>query len=79
MIKYLGLFEFGGIGLWLPIWLFGDKIALFTACYYVSLDVSGPHRLTVRTSGFHPGNRGSIPRGVTIFLKYSPFMHFGIL
>ena len=25
-----------------------------------------PHRLTVRTPGFHPGNRGSIPRGVTI-------------
>ena len=24
-----------------------------------------PHRLAVRTSGFHPGNRGSIPRGVT--------------
>jgi hypothetical protein len=24
-----------------------------------------PHRLTVRTPGFHPGNRGSIPRGVT--------------
>ena len=24
-----------------------------------------PHRLTVRTPGSHPGNRGSIPRGVT--------------
>ena len=24
------------------------------------------HRLVVRTSGFHPGNRGSIPRGATI-------------
>jgi hypothetical protein len=24
-----------------------------------------PHRLTVRTPGFHPGNRGSIPREVT--------------
>ncbi len=24
-----------------------------------------PHRLVVRTPGFHPGNRGSIPRGVT--------------
>ena len=23
------------------------------------------HRLTVRTSGSHPGNRGSIPRGIT--------------
>gem|GEM_PF-1688130 len=22
-----------------------------------------PHRLMVRTSGFHPGNRGSIPLG----------------
>jgi len=29
------------------------------------------HRLTVRTSGFHPGNRGSIPRGTT---KYSSFI-----
>ena len=25
-----------------------------------------PHRLTVRTSGSHPDNRGSIPREVTI-------------
>ena len=24
-----------------------------------------PHRLTVRTSGFHPENSGSIPGGVT--------------
>jgi hypothetical protein len=24
-----------------------------------------PHRLTVRTPGFHPGNRGSIPLEVT--------------
>ena len=24
-----------------------------------------PHRLTARTSGSHPGNRGSIPREVT--------------
>ncbi len=24
-----------------------------------------PHRLTVRTPGFHPGNRGSIPLGAT--------------
>ena len=24
-----------------------------------------PHLLTVRKSGFHPGNRGSIPLGVT--------------
>ena len=24
-----------------------------------------PYRLTVRTPGSHPGNRGSIPRGVT--------------
>jgi hypothetical protein len=27
---------------------------------------SWPHRLTARTPGFHPGNRGSIPREVTI-------------
>ena len=26
-----------------------------------------PHRLTARTPGFHPGNRGSIPREVTIY------------
>jgi hypothetical protein len=26
---------------------------------------SRPHRLTVRTPGFHPGNRGSIPLEVT--------------
>ncbi len=25
-----------------------------------------PHRLTVRTSGFHPGNRSSILRGVMV-------------
>ena len=25
----------------------------------------GPHRLTARTPGFHPGNRSSILRGVT--------------
>ena len=24
------------------------------------------HRLVVRTPGFHPGNRGSIPRGDTL-------------
>ena len=27
---------------------------------------SRPHRLTVRTPGFHPGNRGSIPLEVTM-------------
>ena len=27
---------------------------------------SWPHRLTARTSGSHPGNRGSIPREVTL-------------
>ena len=26
------------------------------------------HRLVVRTPGFHPGNRGSIPRGDTIYI-----------
>ena len=31
--------------------------------------VEGPHRLTVRTSAFQAGNRGSIPRGVTICVK----------
>lgn len=31
------------------------------------------HRLEVRTPGFHPGNRGSIPLGIT---KCGPF--FGI-
>ena len=33
---------------------------------------SWPHRLTVRTPGFHPGNRSSILREVTIE-KRSPF------
>jgi hypothetical protein len=28
--------------------------------------MSWRHRLGVRTPGFHPGNRGSIPRGATI-------------
>ena len=27
--------------------------------------ISWPHRLTVRTPGSHPGNRGSIPREIT--------------
>ena len=29
------------------------------------LSMRRPHRLVVRTAGFHPANRGSIPRGVT--------------
>lgn len=28
-----------------------------------------PHRLTVRISGFHPGDRGSIPREATKKIK----------
>ncbi len=31
-----------------------------------------PHRLVVRTSGFHPVNRGSIPLGVTITSTFPP-------
>ncbi len=31
-----------------------------------------PHRLEVRTPGFHPGNRGSIPLGVTKYQDYIP-------
>jgi hypothetical protein len=31
-------------------------------------------RLTVRTPGFHPGNRGSIPRGITMLLFYLLFI-----
>lgn len=34
-----------------------------------------PHRLTVRTPGFHPGNRGSIPREVTMKLSRSEKFH----
>lgn len=33
-------------------------------CY--NLPSKRSRRLTVRTPGFHPGNRGSIPRGITI-------------
>lgn len=29
-----------------------------------------PHRLTVRTPGSQPGNRGSIPRGATIIFEH---------
>ena len=31
----------------------------------VYFELFWPHRLTARTSAFHAGNRGSIPRGVT--------------
>ena len=46
------------------------KITLFfKTCphpfYPLRQATTGPHRLTVRTPGFHPGNRGSIPLGVT--------------
>ena len=30
-----------------------------------------PHRLTVRTPGFHPGNPGSIPGEVTTNISYA--------
>ncbi len=33
---------------------------------YESQDFSWPHRLAVRTQGFHPCNPGSIPGGVTL-------------
>ncbi len=33
--------------------------------YFISLRI-WPHRLTVRTPGFHPGNRSSILREITI-------------
>ena len=42
--------------------------------YYIEwyyLPLLWPHRLTVRTPGSHPGNRGSIPREVTNLLPYS--------
>ncbi len=35
------------------------------------------HRPTVRTPGFHPGNRGSIPRGIAKIM--SPKQRFGQL
>ncbi len=34
-----------------------------------------PHRLTVRTPGFQPGNRGSTPRGVTIRIGFCGHLH----
>ncbi len=34
-----------------------------------------PYRLVVRTPGFHPGNRGSIPRGATNKkISHTPFL-----
>lgn len=44
---------------------------LVTKCYHGTDTTQNdffwrPHRLTARTSGFHPGNRGSIPLGVTM-------------
>ena len=30
------------------------------------------HRLTVRTAGFHPVNRGSTPRGITLHTQKTP-------
>ncbi len=36
---------------------------LYTRFVYPTL--TRPHRLVARTSGFHPGNRGSIPLGAT--------------
>ena len=41
-----------------------------------------PHRLTARTLGSHPGNRGSIPRGAAIFelsVTEMRAFHFGRL
>ncbi len=40
---------------------------LHTVCYalYVVRYTIWPHRLVVRTPGFHPGNRGSIPLEAT--------------
>jgi hypothetical protein len=32
------------------------------------LSVNRSHRLAARTPGFHPGNRGSIPLGITIII-----------
>ena len=34
--------------------------------YTLTVNKLWSRRLTVRTPGFHPGNRGSIPRGITI-------------
>ena len=35
--------------------------------YLVKSNLLWSHRLAVRTPGFHPGNRGSIPLGITTF------------
>lgn len=39
-----------------------------------------PHRLTVRTAGFHPVNRGSTPRGAaTIYMKIKVDIPFSLI
>ena len=44
-------------------WEVNFKIDIYPYVYH--LHIKRPHRLTVRTPGFHPGNRSSILRGVT--------------
>lgn len=48
----------------------GARGCRFESCFP---DQCRPHRLTVRTAGFHPVNRSSILRGVTKEIQ-QPFM-----
>ena len=54
----------------------------FNGCKIVLLDVNlhskikWPVRLSARTSGFHPGKRGSIPLRATSFDKLNLQSHF---
>jgi len=42
-----------------------DLVDLKSYLIFVKQTNKWSHRLPVRTPGFHPGNRGSIPRGTT--------------
>jgi hypothetical protein len=45
------------------------KCATFAHRFGKDCIIKWSHRLAVRTSGFHPGNRGSIPLGTTEFIR----------
>ena len=64
---------YASIDYWLDRWAFNpEKRVRFSLevlfCRYIRVC---PYRLTARTSAFHAGNRGSIPRGVTRPVKPS--------
>src|SRR3989338_10208323 len=43
-----------------------SRLASLPLLWYYLPDKPRSHRLAVRTPGFHPGNRGSIPLGITM-------------